>query len=116
MTTHTSAPWVDDNSREYYKQRVIRHNGVIIATISEPTAGLSVDEVAANAPLLAAAPEMYELLAGVIEAITPLLDTDPNGEKYEALWSLHADISQLQDRVRFGPALDDRTAPGQYCD
>lgn len=62
---HTPGPWQDDNDREYTVRRVIRRNGVIVATISEPTAGLSVDEVEANAWLIAAAPEMLEALTRI---------------------------------------------------
>ncbi len=35
MTQHTPGPWVDDATRKNYRKRVIRHNGVIVATVQE---------------------------------------------------------------------------------
>lgn len=81
MTTHiTPGPWHDDNDREYTSRRVIRHNGVIVAVISEPTAGLSVDEVAGNAAAIAALPEALHALAHALPLLVLLGDFIGNAE------------------------------------
>jgi hypothetical protein len=79
-TAHTPGPWIDDNERDHYARRVIRHNGVVVATVSEPTAGLSVDEVTANGPVLAAAPEMLEALYGMLEWARRVTQANPGPE------------------------------------
>jgi len=37
---------------------------------------------------------MNELLMATLEALDPILATDPDGEKYPELWAIHADICQ----------------------
>ncbi len=57
MTTKT--PWENDNTRETYSKHVIRHNGMIIATVGEERP-ISPAEALANARLFAAAPDLLE--------------------------------------------------------
>jgi hypothetical protein len=72
-TQHTPGPWELDDTKKYYRRGTIRHNGQIVATVSESITHRD-GERDANARLIAQAwriPEMLELLAcltGYVEA------------------------------------------------
>ncbi len=71
MSQHTPGPWQSDFSARHTVSYVISAHGAIIAeiTISSPTA----DEVriAANAALIAAAPDLFEALRRIRQVIEP---------------------------------------------
>lgn len=101
---HTPGPWriepdpSQTTCRVYGKGRKPgQHKQHVAEVWSGDDRTMEVTE--ANARLIAAGPEMDETLTAALEAIGPLLDTDPNGEKYPELWELHANICQLQDRI-----------------
>jgi hypothetical protein len=75
---HTPEPWVDDNTGKYYKRRVIRHNGLIVATLIKDST-MDDAEHEANARLLAAVPKMYKALV----AIEVLLRSSPCVAAYQ---------------------------------
>lgn len=64
---HTPTPWIDDDTRTFSMKRVIRANGVVIATLPIVKAGMTADELEANARLLVAAPELFAALQALFE-------------------------------------------------
>lgn len=44
--------------------------------------------------------EAEKLLEATIDEISPLLEKDPNGDKFPGLWRIHAEISQYFDKVQ----------------
>ena len=70
MTPSTPGPWEYDDTFQYYGDRVVRHNGVVIASLPPlpPPVGMSDREHAANARLIAAAPEMLEALQAFLNS------------------------------------------------
>ena len=62
---HTPGEWIDDSTGKHYSRRVIRMNGVIVATVTGAGPGLPFSEVEANARLIAAAPNMLAELQDV---------------------------------------------------
>lgn len=67
MSKHTPGPWIAEERQ--FASYVISHEGRSLAAVW-PTAGNG-DElpIAANARLIAAAPDMYEALKGLCEAL-----------------------------------------------
>ena len=59
---HTPRPWQSDATNKYYSRHVIRHNGLIVATVEHSPFDSTQDAEQANARLIAAAPEMLEAL------------------------------------------------------
>ena len=65
-TKHTPGPWYSDTSGEYYAGHVVRHNGVLICRMATPI-NARAGKVAANARLLAAAPELLAALEAILD-------------------------------------------------
>ena len=62
----TPGPWVDDDSRKVYSKRVIRMNGVIVATMPSDGSMMPLEEKDANARAIAALPELVEAAHAVL--------------------------------------------------
>jgi undecaprenyl pyrophosphate phosphatase UppP len=94
----TVAPWVDDNSREHYAKRVIRHNGVVVAIIPEPTAGLTQEEADANALLIEKAPVLVTALyviGGVLQTVNSNSEPDKMGAALDAIAEVVVKVEHL---------------------
>jgi hypothetical protein len=63
MAEPTPTPWVDDNTREYYGKRVVRHNGLVVCIIPDSKYA---DE---DARRIVATPLMLEMLKRCVERI-----------------------------------------------
>ena len=74
MTKHTPGPWQHDRCQ------VVNPDGYVVASITDCHRNhqtmLSEEEVAANASLLAAAPDMLAELRAVVEVYGPVINAD----------------------------------------
>jgi len=66
VSTPTPGEWQNDASRKYYKDHVIRKNGLIIAAIHTSALDRTRIDAEANGRLLAAAPELLAALRRLV--------------------------------------------------
>lgn len=59
---HTPGPWVSDNTGNYSRRWVIRHNGLVVAEIRYSALDRTNEDAYANADLIAAAPDLLDAL------------------------------------------------------
>lgn len=59
MNKHTSAPWKYDNTRKYYRNKIIRRNGQLICKMIKSIT-ITEEEFIANIHLIVAAPLLLE--------------------------------------------------------